>query len=119
VLGWRRSAAVLAFVLATSAGCTSEEPTEPLASACPSDRIEGTLEPLGMPGSIGLAEASSHSVITWLGGNRTGVVEGALSVIAPDGRVLARVGDPVIVTGGHVRPGEIVACGPVVSLRRG
>ena len=70
------------------------------------------LEPLGPPGSIGIFDGASHLILTWGDGSRTVDVGGTLSVVSPDGTVTARVGDRVTLTGGRIRPGEFVACGP-------
>lgn len=69
------------------------------------------LEPLGHPGSIGIA-VDSHHLVVWGDGHRSVDVNGTLSVVSPAGQVVARVGDRVTLTGGTVRPGEFLACGP-------
>ena len=81
---------------------------------CPADLISGILEPLGPPGSIGFAIGNEHLIVEWGDGTRTAVVNGMLSVVSPDGGVIAHVGDEVTLTGGRTRAGVLRACGPVV-----
>ena len=70
------------------------------------------LEPLGPPGSIGIATGNEHLIVTWGDGTRSVEVGGTLSVVSPDGRVTAREGDHATLTGGLVGAGVFVACGP-------
>ncbi|MDQ3128302.1 MAG: hypothetical protein M3Q66_07615, partial [Chloroflexota bacterium] len=53
-----------------------------------------------------------HLIVVWGDGHRSVEVDGTLSVVSPAGQVVARVGDRVTLTGGRVRPGEFLACGP-------
>jgi hypothetical protein len=100
------------------AGCSSE-PSPSSVAACPLDSITGVLEPLGPPGSIGIAADSLHLIVVWGDGHRSVDVDGTLSVVSPSGHVVARVGDRVTLTGGHVRPGEFLACGPAAPRESG
>jgi hypothetical protein len=106
---------VLALValLAIAIAACDAGPTD-TSAACPADRVEGTLEPLGMPGSIGIMVGPRHLLITWTGGYRSAEVEGALVVVSPGGAVVARTGDRVQIAGAEFRPGDWLACGPPV-----
>ncbi len=104
-------AVALAALLGVVGGCASAPPPS-IVLGCPLDRITGVLEPLGLPGSMGIFAGGEHLVLTWGDGTRTVDVAGTLTVVLPDGRVSARVGDRVTLTGGRIRAGEFVACGP-------
>lgn len=101
----------LLVLTAVLGGCATG-PTGTLVLGCPLDQISGVLEPLGPPGSMGIFDGGSHLILTWGDGTRTVDVDGTLSVVSPAGDVTARVGDQVTLTGGRIRPGEFVACGP-------
>jgi hypothetical protein len=103
----RRCAVVATLALAA---CGSDATGTPVG--CPTNLIEGVLEPLGMPGSIGIMDGTRHLVIVWTNGYRSAVVDAGVAVLSPSGEVVARAGDTVEVTGGEVRPGEWLACGP-------
>ncbi|MBA2721000.1 MAG: hypothetical protein H0U52_17425 [Chloroflexi bacterium] len=107
----------LAAVLLTACGT---DPAGPVAvDSCPANLIEGVLEPLGKPGSIGIMEGSRHLHVTWVGGYRSAEQNGIAVVLSPAGEVVAQAGDAVRLTGGEIRPGEVVACGPPRLLDRG
>ncbi len=108
--GVRLLSALVATLAITIAACDAGPTSTPVG--CPIELIEGVLEPLGMPGSIGIMSGSRHLIITWTNGYRSAEVAGAVVVISPSGAVVARAGDRVEVTGGEVRPGEWLSCGP-------
>jgi hypothetical protein len=81
--------------------------------------IEGVLEPLGPPGSIGIMDGPNHLILSWHDGFHPAEVDGALVVVSLDGTVVARAGDRVQVTGGQLKAGEWFACGPPRLLKRG
>jgi len=110
-LGGRVVTAAISGFLVLVAGCASEPPPS-LVLGCPLDQVTGVLEPLGPPGSIGIFTDGDHLILTWGDGTRTVDVGGTLSVVSPAGTVTARVGDRVTLTGGRIRAGEFVACGP-------
>ena len=112
----RRAGRLLAPLLALAvvgiaAGCTSESPPS-VIPGCPADRITGVLEPLGPPGSMGIAVGNEHLILQWGDGTRTIEVAGTLSAVSPEGTVTARVGDAVTVPGGRIRAGVFFACAP-------
>jgi len=90
--------------------CDGSEPVVP-APSCPANVISGRLEPLGLPGSIGIAVGPQHQLVTWSNGYHAAAVNGDLVVVSPTGQIVARVGDTVELSGVEVRPGEWLACG--------
>jgi hypothetical protein len=110
-LAGRVAAAALAGLVVALDGCATQPPPS-LVLGCPLDQISGVLEPLGPPGTIGIFDGGDHLIITWGDGTRTVDIGGTLSVVSPNGVVTARVGDRVKLTGGRIRAGEFVACGP-------
>jgi hypothetical protein len=94
----------VSLVISTTAGCSSSPTESPLG--CPLAVIEGFLEPLGPPGSIGIMEGPNHLILSWHDGFHPAEVNGALVVLSPDGTVVARVGDLVQVTGASIKAGE-------------
>jgi hypothetical protein len=88
-----------------------------VAPACAGVHFTGVLEPLGLPGGIGIMVESRHYLLSWADGYRSAETNGAVVVLSPDGTLVAREGEDVEVTGGFSRPGEIRACGP--PRRRG
>ena len=112
---WRLlAAALLAVGFAGSlGGCSGEATPRSAVPGCPLDQVTGVLEPLGPPGSIGIAlDDSRHLIVVWGDGHRSVDINGTLSVLSPAGQVVARVGDRVTLTGGQIRPGQFLACGP-------
>ena len=104
--------AAAAILVVAIAACYAR-PTDSLV-ACPADQIEGVLEPLGMPGSIGIMVGSRHLLINWANGYRATEVDGAMVVVSPTGAIVARAGDRVQLAGGEIRPGEWFTCGPPI-----
>ena len=96
-------------LVASIAGCSSVPSAAPVG--CPAALIEGVLEPLGPPGSIGIMEGPNHLILSWHDGFHPATINGTLVVLAPDGTVVAREGDRVQVTGGQLKAGEWFACG--------
>lgn len=108
----RRVAIALALVAAsvTIAGCGTG-PTGTPVDACPLASTEGTLEARGPEMQIN--DGASVMRIQWTRGYRAATVGGVVVVQGPDGRVVARPGDRVVIPGGFINGGWL-ACGTLV-----
>lgn len=106
---------LIVAVIGMTAACASAPIPTPVA--CPAALITGVLEPLGPPGSIGIAAGPRHLIVTWVDGYRSAELNGSLVVLSPEGAVVARAGDRVELTGGELRAGEWTACGPPLTPR--
>lgn len=107
--------ALLARVLA--AGC-DEAVLGPSPISCPKGLIEGNLEPLGLPGEIGIAVGPIQTSIAWPPPYATRTVGGRLSVVDGSGWVIASVGDHVRVPGGADQYGWNACGDPIVQVLR-
>ena len=101
-------------VLVVGTACGSPVDQGSPVVGCPAALIRGTLELLGS--DLGLMDSQQrHLVVDWPDGYVTRDIDGQPSLVDPAGRLVARAGDAVEITGGEIRVGEWYACGhPIV-----